>query len=85
MAVLWAWSKYSTFSLLVDDLVLIAETCIKLQRLLNQLGRYCDKNHLRVNLEKTNIMVFRQDMASINLKEVLKLSLQGKETRMQKE
>ena len=48
------------YLLFADDLVLIAETAIKLQRLLNQLGNYCDKYKLTVNLEKTNIVVFRK-------------------------
>ena len=48
------------YLLFADDLVLIAETKIKLQRLLNELDLYCTKHKLTVNLGKTNIVVFRR-------------------------
>ena len=46
--------------LYADDLVLVSESSIGLQRQLNLLKLYCDKWHLRVNKEKTKIMVFRR-------------------------
>ena len=46
--------------LYADDLVLASESSIGLQRQLNLLKSYCDKWHLKVNKEKTKIMVFRR-------------------------
>lgn len=45
--------------LFADDLVLLAETKIELQRLLNKLKSYCTTWNLKVNLNKTNVIVFR--------------------------
>ena len=46
--------------LYADDLVLISESSIGLQRQLNLLKNYCDKWQLKVNQEKTKVMVFRR-------------------------
>ena len=46
--------------LYADDLVLASESSIGLQRQLNTLKLYCDKWHLKVNKEKTKVMVFRR-------------------------
>lgn len=45
--------------LFADDLVLIADTCIDLQRRLNCLASYCDKWNMTVNMDKSNIVVFK--------------------------
>lgn len=45
--------------LFADDLVLLAETKIELQRLLNKLKEFCTTWNLQVNLNKTNVIVFR--------------------------
>ena len=45
--------------LFADDLVMFAETKIELQRLLNKLFEYCSRWNLKVNIEKTKIIVFR--------------------------
>ena len=45
--------------LFADDLVLFADTKVELQRLINKLKLYCDKYKLKINLKKTNVIVFR--------------------------
>lgn len=48
------------FTLLyADDLVLFAETRIELQRMINRLKSYCDCWNLKINLQKTKVVVFR--------------------------
>ena len=42
-----------------DDLVLFADSKVELQRLINKLATYCKTFKLKVNLGKTNIIVFR--------------------------
>ena len=52
---------YEIFALLLaDDIVLCAETVVGLQNQLNILYRSASKLHLTVNLEKSNIIVFRK-------------------------
>lgn len=46
--------------LYADDLVLLSESAIGLQRQLNLLKSYCEKWQLKVNKDKTKIMVFRR-------------------------
>ena len=46
--------------LLADDVVLLSETVIGLQRQLNNLGRAANSLRLKVNLSKSNIVVFRK-------------------------
>ena len=46
--------------LLADDVVLLSETVIGLQRQLNSLSRAAESLKLRVNLNKSNIVVFRK-------------------------
>jgi hypothetical protein len=46
--------------LYADDLVLISQTPLGLQRQLNRLERYCEKWGLEVNKTKTEVMVFRR-------------------------
>ena len=45
--------------LYADDLAIVAETRIELQRLLDKLRLYCQKWKMRVNTDKTKIIVFR--------------------------
>ena len=45
--------------LFADDLVMFAESKIELQRLLNKLYAYCTKWNLKVNIDKTKVIVFR--------------------------
>ena len=42
-----------------DDLVLFAESKVELQRLINRLKLYCDTFKLKIYLNKTNVLVFR--------------------------
>ncbi|KAL1447233.1 hypothetical protein WDU94_003619 [Cyamophila willieti] len=43
-----------------DDLVLLADSAITLQKMLDIFSRYCQEKELTVNTDKTNIMVFRR-------------------------
>ena len=45
--------------LFADDLVMFAESKIELQRLLNKLHEYCSQWNPKVNIDKTNVIVFR--------------------------
>ena len=55
------FDAYELFILLLaDDIVLCSETVIGLQNQLNILQRSASKLHLSVNLEKSNIVVFRK-------------------------
>ena len=45
--------------LFADDVILLSNTIIGLQNQLDSLKREADRLYLTVNLEKTNIMVFR--------------------------
>ena len=42
-----------------DDVVLIADCPIKLQNLLNALGKWCKDNQMMINHDKTKIIHFR--------------------------
>ena len=42
-----------------DDIVLIGEAIIQLQRKINILEQFCRKYGMKVNLDKTKVMVFR--------------------------
>lgn len=44
--------------LYADDLALLAEDASSLQAMLDALHRFCEANHLRVNVKKTEIVVF---------------------------
>jgi hypothetical protein len=46
--------------LYADDLVLISQTKIGLQKMLQALESFCDKWKLEVNIEKTKVMVFKK-------------------------
>ena len=46
------------YLLFADDLVLIADSAVGLQKLIDGLQTYCSKWHMLVNLTKTKIMVF---------------------------
>ena len=48
------------YLLYADDLTLVSHSRIGLQRLLNNLFQYCCKWKLKVNLDKSNIIVFRR-------------------------
>ena len=43
-----------------DDLVLVAESPIALQRLLDRLSEFCREEGMIVNTEKSKVMVFRR-------------------------
>lgn len=45
--------------LFADDLALIADTPVDLQRRLNCLENYCEKWNMTVNMDKSNIIVFK--------------------------
>ena len=45
--------------LFADDLALIDDTPADLQRCLNCLENYCEKWNMTVNMEKSNIIVFK--------------------------
>ena len=42
-----------------DDIVLVGETIIQLQRKINILEKFCREYGMKVNLDKTKVMVFR--------------------------
>ena len=44
--------------LYVDDVVLVAETALELQRKLRVLEKFCDKWGMEANLTKTQVIVF---------------------------
>ena len=52
-------NAYINHLLYADDLALISDTVFGLQRQLNILADYCEAWGLTVNIEKTNIIVFR--------------------------
>ena len=52
--------KYINCLLFADDLILLSESKTGLQNSLNLLKNYCDKWHLYVNIQKTNIIVFNK-------------------------
>ena len=42
-----------------DDIVLVGETIIQLQRKINIFKKFCRKYGMKVNLDETKVMVFR--------------------------
>ena len=46
--------------LFADDVVLIGESSVGLQRGLDKLGEYCERNNLKVNANKSKVIVFRK-------------------------
>ena len=46
--------------LFADDLALLSSTATGLQNELNQLSRMCEERLLKINIEKTKVMVFRK-------------------------
>ena len=46
--------------LFADDLVLMSETSIGLQRLIHKLEIYCHRWHMSLNIFKTKVMVFNE-------------------------
>ena len=46
------------FLLFADDSVLISDTTTGLQKLLTEFEKYCDKWNLKVNVQKTYIVIF---------------------------
>lgn len=58
-----------------DDLCLLSTTPIGLQRLLTELKKYCDEWGLKVNVTKTNIVVFKR---GTKLKEIEKWEFDGR-------
>jgi hypothetical protein len=55
------WNEGSHCPLLfyADDVVLLSSNVDDLQKLLNELAEFCDNNGMQVNLQKTNVVVFR--------------------------
>ena len=47
------------FLMYADDIVLVGETIIQLQRKINILEQFCRKYGMKVNLDETKVMVFR--------------------------
>ena len=47
--------------LLADDAVLLSEDAQGLQQMLDSLHGYCNKWSLTVNVDKTKILVFREE------------------------
>ena len=45
--------------LYVDDIVLVADTVLELQRKIHVVEQFCDKWGMEVNLTKTQVIVFR--------------------------
>lgn len=50
-----------------DDLVLMSQTAVGLQRGLNCLSNYCDEWKLRVNVKKTKVVVFRKSRTKVKM------------------
>lgn len=48
-----------THLLFADDLVLFSQSIIGLQKMINCLSEFCDRFSMKINLDKTKIMVFR--------------------------
>ena len=65
--------------LYADDIVVLADTKIDLQRKLNVLSNYFNKLHLKINNDKTKIVVFRNGG---NLKKTDKWFINGKEIQV---
>ena len=53
--------------LFADDLVLYSTCKISIQNALNELTKYCKKNKLEVNLNKTKVLTFRKNGFSKNV------------------
>lgn len=51
--------------LYADDIVLLAESEVDLQRLLDVLSSWCQLNNLHVNLEKSNVVHFRSQSMQV--------------------
>ena len=47
--------------LYADDLVLISETKNGLQKCLNKLQKYCEKNRITANNKKTKVMIVKRE------------------------
>ena len=54
-----------------DDIALIAETSVELQRKLKALESFCQKWGMEVNLAKTKIIVFRNSVKHSSKKKFL--------------
>ena len=52
--------------LYADELVIFARSAKGLQRILNKLGSFCEKEDLNVNLDKTKLMIFHNSGKSLN-------------------
>ena len=61
--------------LFADDLVLMSETSTGLQRLVNDLERYCRRWHLSLNISKTKIMIFNEKYEVC--RDVMRFSFEG--------
>ena len=49
-----------THLLFADDLALFSQSVVGLQRMIDCLSNYCKKYNMKINIEKTKIMVFRK-------------------------
>lgn len=45
-----------------DDLVLLAYSKIEMQKILNHLELYCNEKGLTVNVKKSNLVIFKQEL-----------------------
>ena len=52
--------------LYADDVVMLLESRVSFQRLLNKLCGFCISSHLAINLPKTKIMIFGQNRKKLN-------------------
>jgi hypothetical protein len=64
-----SFSYFSKFQniLIADDTVLMAESSSNLQTLLDKFYLYCDTWKMKVNVDKTNIVVFSKGRLPRNL------------------
>ena len=62
--------------LFADDLVLMSETSIGLQRLIHKLEIYCHRWHMSLNILKTKVMVFNE--GSQICRDVANFTFEGK-------
>ena len=58
--------KTYTHLLYADDLVLISETAVGMQKLLHNLEAYCRKWHLIINSQKSKVMLFHMSKTKIS-------------------
>ena len=68
------WNRTVPMLCFADDIALISTSVLGLQRMLNKLSGYCEEWKLRVNLDKTKVVVFKK---GCKLKRVEKWQYRG--------